>query len=85
MDYPTNPKKLEKCGHTFCKECIDEYFHYKLDCPSCDNIQMKVTGDQPPGSISIEKPYTTGIYGGMIHVKFMFEDGYQEVSALTLI
>lgn len=38
MDYLINLKKLEKCGYMFCKECIDEYFYYKLDCFSCDNI-----------------------------------------------
>lgn len=54
MDDPTDPKQLKKCGHIFCKECIEQYFQYKPACPSCDTIYGKVTGDQPPGRISIK-------------------------------
>ena len=37
MDAIENPKTLDKCGHTFCQECIDEYFRkVKKNCPVCN-------------------------------------------------
>ena len=50
MDTPKNPKRLHKCGHIFCKICIDQCFSYKPACPSCGQIYGKLTGDQPPGT-----------------------------------
>eukprot|EP00105_Crassostrea_gigas_P003789 XP_011416745.2 PREDICTED: E3 ubiquitin-protein ligase DTX3L-like [Crassostrea gigas] len=81
MDTPTKPKKLRKCGHIFCKECIEQYFEYKPVCPSCDTIYGKVTGDQPPGTMSIR---TNGIRlqgfndsRGSIVLTYFFNDGKQ--------
>ncbi|XP_062591829.1 uncharacterized protein LOC134253316 isoform X4 [Saccostrea cucullata] len=55
MDTPTNPKRLKKCGHIFCKECIEQYFEYKPVCPRCGQIYGKMKGDQPPGTMSMSK------------------------------
>ncbi|XP_062600871.1 uncharacterized protein LOC134262490 [Saccostrea cucullata] len=54
MDTPSNPKAL-KCGHVFCKDCIDQQFKYKPACPSCGKVFGKMTGDQPPGTVSLRK------------------------------
>lgn len=84
MDTPTKPKLLQKCGHIFCKECIEQYFEYKPACPNCGTIYGKVTGDQPPGAISIR---TNGIRlqgfndsSGTIVLTYIFNDGKQRVS-----
>lgn len=84
MDTPTKPKQLRKCGHIFCKECIEQYFEYKPTCPSCGTIYGKVTGDQPPGTMSIR---TNGsrLQGfndssGTIVLTYFFNDGNQGVS-----
>ncbi|XP_062620291.1 uncharacterized protein LOC134281872 [Saccostrea cucullata] len=56
MDTPSNPKAL-KCGHIFCKDCIDQQFEYKPACPSCGKVFGKMTGDQPPGTVSLRKEW----------------------------
>lgn len=87
MDTPTEPKQLQKCGHIFCKECIDASFQYKPACPSCGTIYGKVTGDQPPGSVTMRKSYTKlegfNDSSGSIILTYTFVDGYQGVSILT--
>ena len=46
----TNPKTLDKCKHTFCKECIDVCFKkMKPACPVCGEIYGEITGNQPEG------------------------------------
>lgn len=86
MDTPTEPKQLQKCGHIFCKECIDASFQYKPACPSCGTIYGKVTGDQPPGSVTMRKSYTKlegfNDSSGSIILTYMFDNGYQRVSIL---
>lgn len=84
MDDPTDPKQLKKCGHIFCKECIDASFQYKPACPSCGTIYEKVTGDQPPGFISIRRS-SIRLQGfndssGSIVLTYKFDDGNQGVS-----
>lgn len=84
MDDPTDPKQLIKCGHIFCKECIEQCFQYKPACPSCGTIYGKVTGDQPPGWISI-KTNSNILQGfndssGTIVLTYFFDDGNQGVS-----
>lgn len=84
MDNPTDPTQLKKCGHIFCKECIEQYFEYKPTCPICGTIYGKVTGDQPPGTMAIR---TNGIRlqgfndsSGTIVLTYFFNDGRQGVS-----
>lgn len=81
MDIKKTPKNLQKCGHTFCTECIELAFQYKPACPICGMIYGKVTGDQPPGSISIGKSIFKlegfNDSNGSIVVTYIFEDGWQ--------
>lgn len=81
----TNPKQLERCGHIFCKECIEQSFQYKPVCPSCGQIYGKMTGDQPPGSITIQNDYQQKLKGfsdstGCIILTYSFQSGRQGVS-----
>lgn len=42
------PKKcLPKCGHDFCKKCIDQAFKTKNACPVCSTLYGEITGNQP--------------------------------------
>ncbi|XP_041361523.1 E3 ubiquitin-protein ligase DTX4-like [Gigantopelta aegis] len=53
MDTITDRKKLEKCGHVFCRACIDKCFQtFKPICPSCNTVYGIIMGDQPPGSMT---------------------------------
>ena len=50
MDSMLDPVKLKKCGHTFCKECIDQQFkNYKPACPNCGVLYGVITGNMPTG------------------------------------
>ena len=88
MDTPTNPKRL-KCGHIYCKECIEQQFAYKPACPSCGQIYGKMTGDQPSGSLSIRRDYQT-LQGftdsdGCIILSYSIPGGYQKVCHLLIL
>ncbi|KAK3102236.1 hypothetical protein FSP39_009812 [Pinctada imbricata] len=80
MDEFTDPQKLTKCGHVFCKECIESFFSYKPSCPNCGVIYGNRTGDQPEGRIAIAKDMTRlPGYGSCnsIKVTYVFMDGKQ--------
>ncbi|KAH3805270.1 E3 ubiquitin-protein ligase DTX3L-like [Dreissena polymorpha] len=49
-----NPKKL-KCGHIFCGECINQSLRFKQWCPACGLVCGKITGDQPPGKMTVKQ------------------------------
>ncbi|NWX37765.1 DTX3L ligase, partial [Notiomystis cincta] len=49
-----NKKTLEKCKHTFCKNCIDRAMAYKQACPVCNTICGVLRGNQPEGTMSHE-------------------------------
>lgn len=41
-------KKLDLCGHKFCRNCIDEYFRkVKSVCPICQRVYAIIDGTQP--------------------------------------
>lgn len=88
MDKLESPKRLQKCGHIFCKDCIEQYFQYKPACPSCGQIYGKMTGDQPPGTFTIRKDYQIleGFHDstGCIILTYTFHNGRQGVSLLQL-
>ncbi|XP_067665371.1 uncharacterized protein [Haliotis asinina] len=50
----TDPKWLDKCGHVFCRECIDDSFKkFKPVCPSCNMVYGVLTGNQPDGTMDV--------------------------------
>jgi hypothetical protein len=39
MDSMSLPKQLDKCGHKFCTQCIEDYFKtVKQTCPICNTV-----------------------------------------------
>ncbi|XP_067667852.1 uncharacterized protein [Haliotis asinina] len=49
-----HPKTLAKCGHVFCRKCIDKHFaNYKPVCPTCDMVYGVIIGNQPEGSMEV--------------------------------
>ena len=49
----TDPVSLPKCGHTFCKSCIDRAFTYQKKCPICQEVYGVFEGDQPNGTMDV--------------------------------
>ncbi|KAL5021300.1 hypothetical protein ScPMuIL_000455 [Solemya velum] len=80
MSECSNPKKLEKCGHVFCQDCITQHFKYKHACPLCGLAYGEIVGDQPEGYMSshISKTKLPGYeeYNSIV-VSYSFFDGIQ--------
>ena len=84
MDIPTNSITLEKCKHTFCKECIEQYFKkIQPNCPSCGIMYEKLPGNQPRNGtmrITRSKSGLSGYEGyGTITIHYTINAGIQEV------
>ena len=80
-----NPKKLDKCGHEFCTECIDQCFA-KMNpvCPICGMVYGDMTGNMPPGAMTVCYDTQTQLEGyhgcGIIIIEYNFPNGRQTVS-----
>ncbi|KAL3865247.1 hypothetical protein ACJMK2_006862 [Sinanodonta woodiana] len=77
----TDPKVLPKCGHTFCKECINQQFLYKPACHCCGVVYGKITGSQPNGTMQVfyEKYSLPGFEGcSTIVILYEFAGGIQK-------
>ena len=85
MDKIVNEKKLEKCGHKFCKECIDNHFKLaKPSCPICGTIYGFIKGTQPPGYMKVNRrPQSLPGYEncGTIEIIYVIPSGIQGVSS----
>ncbi|XP_041361925.1 uncharacterized protein LOC121377893 [Gigantopelta aegis] len=82
MDSISNPKKLSKCGHVFCKDCIDRCFKtFKPVCPTCNTIYGEITGTQPEGSMTVKHDQYSRLPGhldcGTITITYQFKGGIQ--------
>ena len=54
--YPfTNATSLPRCGHRFCKSCIDKAFTYQKKCPICQQVYGIAKGSQPSGTMSVQR------------------------------
>lgn len=78
-----NPKKLDKCGHFFCKECIEDSFKlHKPACPTCNTVYGLIMGSQPRGTMSMRHDHH-GLPGyqnyGMLVIDYEFSSGIQGV------
>ena len=47
--------KMKKCGHAFCKECIQEALWRNNRCPTCRTILGQVRGQMPSGTMTVSK------------------------------
>ena len=82
LDKAQNPKQLG-CGHTFCTDCIDQYFKLgQPKCPSCGQLFGMLKGNQPPGQFYRTKQnYSLSGYPGCntIEITYVIPDGVQTV------
>ena len=76
----TKKKTLDKCGHSFCTNCIDYAFTKKKQCPVCSTAYGPPTGDQPKGNM-YESYRSTSLPGfafcGTIIISYRFRSGIQ--------
>ena len=76
----TNKKILDKCGHSFCTDCIDKAFKVKKQCPICYQAYGPLTGDQPEGKMIEKQPVKLTIDNELhagIKICYEFPDGIQ--------
>ncbi|XP_067665378.1 uncharacterized protein [Haliotis asinina] len=77
----SNPKTLDRCGHVFCTDCIDDCFaRYKPVCPSCNMVYGVLTGNQPDGTMNVafSDEHLPGYETcGMITITYHFRNGTQ--------
>ena len=76
----TKKKTLDKCGHSFCKECIDKAFETKKQCPICLKVYGPLTGNQPDGYMY--ESYNLNVLPGYrscgtIIISYRFNNGIQ--------
>lgn len=81
LDKMETPKKLEKCGHVFCKECIEGSFrHHKPVCPTCNTVYGLIIGNQPPGTMAVSR-LSQSLPGymncGSLMIDYYFHSGMQ--------
>ena len=77
-----NKKTLEKCEHSFCLDCIDQWFRKSNPiCPSCGAVYGVITGNQPDGHMDhcvISDMHLPGFEKhGCIQLNYSFPDGIQ--------
>lgn len=83
-----NPKKLDKCSHTFCTECIEDSFRlHKPACPTCNTLYGLITGNQPRGTMKVTRN-RHGLPGykncGMLIIDYHFSSGTQGVRLVLI-
>ena len=84
LDEIDNPKKLDKCGHTFCTDCIESSFrNHKPACPTCNTMYGMITGNQPRGTMEVHQSSSPSVPGynncGIIVIDYSFPSGTQGV------
>ena len=76
----TNKKTLDKCGHSFCADCINEAFKHTKKCPVCSMVYGPLIGNQPKGNM-FDSFRSTSLPGfgscGTITISYRFPSGIQ--------
>ncbi|XP_037101819.1 probable E3 ubiquitin-protein ligase DTX3 isoform X1 [Syngnathus acus] len=73
---------LEKCGHSFCRCCLDQAFKVKRACPVCRLVYGQLIGNQPAnGTMIVERDPALQLPGhegyGCICIIYSFPPGLQ--------
>ncbi|XP_077456821.1 putative E3 ubiquitin-protein ligase DTX3 isoform X1 [Stigmatopora argus] len=73
---------LEKCGHSFCRSCLDQAFKVKKACPVCRLVYGQLIGNQPAnGTMIVERDSARHLPGheayGCICIIYSFPAGLQ--------
>ncbi|KAK7128973.1 hypothetical protein R3I94_017257 [Phoxinus phoxinus] len=74
---------LDKCGHAFCRSCLEQAFQVKKACPVCRLVYGQLIGNQPAnGSMMVERDQDLELPGhegyGCICIIYSFPPGLQE-------
>ena len=71
---------MDKCGHSFCTDCIDQAFKLKKQCPICSKVYGPLIGNQPKGSM-YDSYQSTSLPGfgssGTTVISYRFPSGIQ--------
>lgn len=81
---------LEKCGHSFCRSCLDQAFKVKKACPVCRLVYGQLIGNQPAnGTMIVERDPDLELPGhegyGCICIIYSFPPGLQSVSGPRIL
>ncbi|KAK7878491.1 hypothetical protein WMY93_030327 [Mugilogobius chulae] len=73
---------LERCGHFFCRTCLDQAFKVKKACPVCRLVYGQLIGNQPAnGTMIVERDPDIELPGhegyGCICIIYSFPPGLQ--------
>ncbi|XP_068604058.1 probable E3 ubiquitin-protein ligase DTX3 [Brachionichthys hirsutus] len=73
---------LERCGHSFCRFCLDQAFKVKRACPVCRLVYGKLMGNQPAnGTMIVERDPDLALSGhegcGCVCIIYSFPPGLQ--------
>lgn len=73
---------LERCGHSFCRACLDQAFKVKKACPVCRLVYGQLIGNQPAnGNMIVERDPDLELPGhegyGCICIIYSFPPGLQ--------
>ncbi|XP_053339026.1 probable E3 ubiquitin-protein ligase DTX3 isoform X2 [Clarias gariepinus] len=73
---------LDKCGHSFCRTCLEQAFQVKKACPVCRLVYGQLIGNQPAnGSMMVERDPGLELPGhegyGCICIIYSFPPGFQ--------
>ncbi|XP_061113191.1 probable E3 ubiquitin-protein ligase DTX3 isoform X5 [Conger conger] len=73
---------LDRCGHAFCRSCLDRAFQVKRACPVCRLVYGQLIGNQPAnGSMMVERDPDLELPGhegyGCICIIYSFPPGIQ--------
>lgn len=83
MEVMTNTKTLP-CNHQLCTNCYESVKKYKPQCPICQHMFGKLTGNQPNGSMYYRRAPTLHLPGyerfDAIEIYYKIPRGKQEVS-----
>ncbi|TRY87076.1 hypothetical protein DNTS_009162 [Danionella cerebrum] len=73
---------LDKCGHAFCRPCLEQAFQVKKACPVCRLVYGQLIGNQPAnGNMMVERDPDLELPGhegyGCICIIYSFPPGLQ--------
>uniref|UniRef100_A0A672KNF7 E3 ubiquitin-protein ligase n=1 Tax=Sinocyclocheilus grahami TaxID=75366 RepID=A0A672KNF7_SINGR len=73
---------LDKCGHSFCRSCLEQAFQVKKACPVCRLVYGQLIGNQPAnGTMMVERDPDLELPGhegyGCICIIYSFPPGLQ--------
>ena len=74
----TDKRTLNKCGHSYCADCLYKAFKHQKKCPVCSQVygQRALIGNQPPGEMTYHIPPGIGSSDSIV-ISYRFPNGRQ--------